>query len=122
MKLTQRILTSALSAVFALAVPAAGVLLAPAAHAQNLGVRTITGRVLTGEETPVSGATVFLKNLKSKAIRSYTSDPTGHFRFAQVTMTDDFELWTEFKGSKSAVKSISTWDTRKSLDAELRIK
>jgi hypothetical protein len=94
------------------------------AYAQNFGQRLITGRVLLdgkGEDVVV-GATVFLKNLKTKAIRSYTTDDKGHYRFGMVKMNEDQELWAEKDGKKSAVKTISTWDSRKELDAELRLK
>ncbi len=72
--------------------------------------------------TMSSGATVFLKNLKTKSIRSYSSAPDGKFRFAQVNMAEDFELWAEKDGKKSAVKTVSTWDTRKEFECELKVK
>jgi hypothetical protein len=92
------------------------------AHAQNLGQRTVTGTVLSAESTPVAGATVFLKNLKTKAIRSYTSVGNGHFHFAQINMVDDYDLWAEKDGKKSIVKTVSSWDTRKEFEVELKMK
>ncbi len=71
---------------------------------------------------PVVGATVFLKDLKSKSIRSYTTDADGHFRFTQVYMAEDHELWAEKDGKKSATKTISTWDTRQEYISELKLK
>ena len=65
---------------------------------------------------------MFLRNAKSKAIRSYTSTKDGRFRFAQVNMSDDYDLWAEKDGKKSAVKTVSSWDTRKEMEAELRLK
>jgi hypothetical protein len=70
----------------------------------------------------VAGATVFLKDLKSKSIRSYTTTDKGRFRFVQVNMAEDHELWAEKDGKKSAVKTVSSWDTRKEFEAELRLK
>lgn len=63
----------------------------PNAQAQNLGVRVVSGAVLAEDSEPVVGATVFLKNEKTKAIRSYTSTTKGHFYFAQVNMAEDFD-------------------------------
>ena len=92
------------------------------AQAQNLGQRTVTGRVVDSNDAAVLGATVFLKNLKTKSIRSYSSDDKGHYRFTQVNMAEDHELWAEKDGKKSAVKPISTWDTRTDFNAELKLK
>jgi hypothetical protein len=94
----------------------------PLARAQNLGQRVVIGTVVDPSSTPVSGATVFLKDLKSKSIRSFTSDPTGKFRFTQVNMAEDHELWAEKDGRKSAVKTVSEWDARKEFETELKLK
>jgi hypothetical protein len=93
-----------------------------AAQAQNLGQRVVTGSVIDADSATVSGATVFLQNLKTKSIRSYTSVKDGRFRFAQVNMSDDYDLWAEKDGKKSAVKTVSSWDARKEFETELRIK
>jgi hypothetical protein len=92
------------------------------AQAQNLGQRTVTGTVVDASASPVAGATVFLKNLKTKSIRSYTSTNDGKFRFAQISMVEDHELWAVKDGKKSAVKTVSSWDTRKEFDSELKLK
>jgi len=92
------------------------------AHAQNLGQRSVAGLVVDADSTPVQGATVFLRNTKTKSIRSYTSANNGRFRFAQVGMTDDYDLWAEKDGKKSATKTVSSWDARKDFETELRIK
>jgi hypothetical protein len=100
-----------------------GCLLGPAtAQAQNLGQRVVMGSVLDADSAQVAGATVFLKNLKTKAIRSYNSDGKGRFRFAQVDMAEDHELWAEKGSKKSAVKTVSSWDSRKEFECELKIK
>jgi hypothetical protein len=98
-------------------------LLAPqAAHAQNLGQRVVVGIVTDANSALVVGATVFLKDIKNKTIRSFTTDAKGHFRFTQVNMTEDHELWAEKDGKKSPTKTVSSWDTRKEFSTELRLK
>jgi hypothetical protein len=99
-----------------------GLLSPPLARAQNLGQRVVIGTVVDVSSTPVPGAIVFLKDLKSKSIRSFTSDPTGKFRFTQVNMAEDHELWAEKAGHKSAVKTVSEWDARKEFETELKLK
>jgi hypothetical protein len=103
--------------------PGVGTGLGPGvAQAQNLGQRAVTGRVVDANSASVAGATVFLRDLKTKAIRSYSSDAAGKFRFGQVNMAEDHELWAEKDGKKSAVKTVSSWDTRKEFDCELKLK
>jgi hypothetical protein len=92
------------------------------AHAQNLGQRNVAGLVVDADAAPVQGAVVFLRNSKTKAIRSYTSSPNGRFRFAQVSASDDYDLWAEKGGKKSATKTVSSWDARKDFETELKIK
>jgi hypothetical protein len=70
----------------------------------------------------VVGATVFLKDLKSKSIRSFTSVEKGRFRFTGVNMVEEHELWAEMNGKKTAVKTISPWDTRKEFEVDLKLK
>jgi hypothetical protein len=94
----------------------------PVAQAQNLGQRVVTGSVVDADSAAVAGATVFLRNSKTKSIRSYTSGKDGRFRFAQVNMPDDYDLWAEKDGKKSAIKTVSSWDARKEFEAELKIK
>ena len=106
----------------ALGVVPLGGILAPPGHAQNLGQRSVNGTVVDADSSPVVGATIFLRNTKSKSIRSYTSTKDGRFRFVQVNMSDDYDLWAEKEGKKSAVKTVSSWDTRKELEVELKLK
>jgi hypothetical protein len=92
------------------------------ALAQNLGQRSVSGAVVDAGSTPVAGATVFLKNQKSKSIRSYTSSQDGRFHFTQVNMSEDYDLWAEKGDHKTAVKTVSSWDARKEFETELKMK
>lgn len=115
--LLPRLALAALAAVMIPTVQPVGV-----AYAQNLGQRNVGGLVVDADSSPVQGATVFLKNQKTKAIRSYTSASNGSFRFAQVGMTDDYDLWAEKEGKKSPTKTVSSWDARKDFQTELKLK
>ena len=98
-------------------------LFAPAAAwGQNLGERTVKGTVLNENSEPVAGATVFLRNQKTKAIRSFDSIASGHFQFTQIDMSVDYDLWAEKGGKKSAMKTVSSWDTRKDFVSDLKLK
>ena len=93
-----------------------------AAEAQNFGQRTIQGKVLDDRDEAVAGATVFLENVKTRNVKSFSSTQEGSFRFAQVGMVDDYEVWAEKGKKKSAVKTISSFDSRKEVDFDLRLK
>ena len=96
--------------------------LLPQAQAQNLGQRVVMGSVVDTDSASVAGATVFLRNTKTKSIRSYTSTKDGRFRFAQVNKSEDYDLWAEKDGKKSAPKTVSAWDARNEFETELKIK
>lgn len=116
------VLALAVLAASVFLLPTDGLIGAPAAQAQNIGQRTVTGTVFDAQSNPVDGAIVFLQNQKNKTIRSYTSDSKGEFNFAQVDMAQDFNLWAEKGGKKSAIKVVSSWDSRKDWVGELKIK
>jgi hypothetical protein len=100
-----------------------GGLLAPLpAQAQNLGQRVVSGSVVDAASALAPGVTVFLKDMKTKSIRSFTTTDKGRFRFGQVNMAEDQELWAEKGDKKSAVKTVSSWDTRKEFEIELKLK
>lgn len=123
MKFRSRLITGAAFAALAMGfAPLPDRVGLPAAQAQNLGQRVVNGMVVDDTSAVVAGATVFLQNTKTKSIRSYTSTKDGRFRFAQVNMSEDFDLWAEKDGRKSATKTISSWDTRKDVESELKLK
>lgn len=95
---------------------------APVAQAQNFGQRTILGIVVNDAGKPVVGATVFLKNVKTHNVKSFTAQSGGAFRFAQVGMVDDYEVWAEHGKAKSSVKTVSSFDSRKEMSMELKLK
>jgi Carboxypeptidase regulatory-like domain len=126
-----KIRRSILLAGVAVAVVAAGVLSAgsrnglmgpPLAQAQNVGQRVVSGAVLDTASAPITGATVFLKNLKTKSIRSFTSDAKGRFQFTQVNMSEEYDLWAEKDGKRTGTKTVSSWDARKEFECELKMK
>ncbi len=122
MKFGARVAAGAVFAALAFGVFSTAGFLAPASQAQNLGQRVVNGTVVDGDSAPVLGATVFLRNSKNKSIRSYTSTKDGRFRFVQVNMSEDYDLWAEKDGKKSAIKEVSSWDTRKEFECELKLK
>jgi hypothetical protein len=46
----------------------------------------------------------------------------GSFRFAQVGMVDDYEVWAEQGKKRSATKTVSSFDSRKDVEFDLKLK
>ncbi len=100
-------------------------LLAGVASAQDskkeTQLRTVTGLVTDKSDDPVSGAIVFLKNLRTNAVTSRFSDNQGNYKFSGLDPNADYEVHAELDGSKSAVKTMSTLDSRKEMILNLKI-
>lgn len=120
--MTERKVTRRALIAGALVLVVAGVLAGRSVAAQNIGQRVVSGFVVNEAGAVQVGATVFLKNLKTKAIRSYTTAADGKFHFTQANMSEDHEVWAELNGKKSAVKTVSSWDARKLFECELKLK
>jgi hypothetical protein len=84
-------------------------------------LRTVTGLVSDKSDDPVSGAIVFLKNLRTNAVTSRFSDPQGNYKFSGLDPNADYEVHAELDGMKSAAKTMSTLDSRKEMILNLKI-
>ena len=70
---------------------------------------------------PLPGAVVYLKNTKTLAIRTFVSDGTGNYRFASLSPNVDYEVYADFKGSKSDTKTLSAFDSRPTATINLKV-
>jgi hypothetical protein len=101
---------------------AALLLAAAAAVAQDFGVKQLQGKVFGAPDTPLSGAIVYLQNSRNNDIKSYITETDGGYHFANLSADTDYTVWAAFKGKKSAVKTISSFDSRKNVFLDLHIK
>lgn len=100
----------------------AALLLLPAAGAQNFGLKNVQGKVLDAQNAPINGAIVYLENTRNNNIKTFVSSNGGSFRFANLAADTDYTLWAAFHGKKSNQKTISSFDSRKLVDVDLKIK
>ena len=94
---------------------------APLLMAQTQTDRVVQGKVVDKSDAGVKGATVFLKDGHTLAVKSYIASDDGSFRFGQLAQNIDYQLWAECEGKKSAVRSISSFDTRNQININLKI-
>jgi hypothetical protein len=92
----------------------------PSAHAQQKQ-RTVGGTVSDTNGTPLSGAIVYLKNDSNLTVKTYVTNADGIYRFGQVGMDADYQVWAESAGHKSNTKTISNFDTKQLWTIALKI-
>jgi len=83
--------------------------------------RVVQGKVVDGGSAPIKGAVVYLKDGRSLAVKSFFSADDGSYRFGQLSQNTDYEIWAESGGKKSAVKSISSFDSKNQFYINLNI-
>ena len=85
--------------------------------------RVVQGKVVDKSEAGLKGATVYLKDGHTLAVKSYVTGDDGSYRFGQLTQTADYQVWAEYPagGKKSAVKNISSFDNRNQFNITLKI-
>jgi hypothetical protein len=76
-------------------------------------LRSVQGTVFDGEDKPVVGAIVQLKDVRTMQMRSYISKADGEYHFSGLKIDDDYELEARNKNLTSGPKKISIFDNRK---------
>jgi Carboxypeptidase regulatory-like domain len=84
--------------------------------------RTLSGRVVGGQDDPLAKAIVYLKDTKTLAVKTYISDADGGYHFPALSTNVDYELYAEYQGARSDTKTVSTLDNRKNVYITLRVK
>jgi hypothetical protein len=83
--------------------------------------KMLTGVVTDKGDKPIPGAVVYLKNMKTLAVKSFFAQQDGAYRFPQLSLNTDYEVYAEKDGQKSATKSVSQFDDRYTPIINLRI-
>ena len=115
----------ALASSVALAVPAALLVGLPASSgvAQQPAQRVVQARQGGRQSrSRVEGRNCLSEGWPRRSrVKSYIASDDGSYRFGQLAQTTDYTVWAEHEGRKSAVKSISSFDTRNQFNIMLKI-
>jgi hypothetical protein len=88
---------------------------------KNAQLKTVHGVVMDGKENFQDSAVVYLKNLKSQAIKTYIADDAGKYRFSGLDPNVDYEIHAEKGDMISGNRNISSFDSRKDLEMTLKV-
>ena len=83
--------------------------------------RTLTGMVLDKSDKPIPEAVVYLKNTKTLAIKTYISQNDGTYRFPELSLNADYEIYAQKSGEKSKTKTLSQFDDREKPNINLQL-
>jgi hypothetical protein len=84
-------------------------------------LRTLEGLVMGKGDAPLPGAVVYLKNVKTLAVKSLYSGDDGAYRFNALSPNSDYEVFAEYKGQRSSTKTLSSFDSRPAARINLKI-
>jgi hypothetical protein len=89
--------------------------------AQQSELRTVRGAVLDKAENPVASAVVYLKNVRTLAVKTYISDRSGEYRFSGLDPNVDYEVHAESESMTSNTRTVSSFDSRKDIVISLKL-
>jgi hypothetical protein len=84
-------------------------------------LRTVRGMVADKAEKPIQNSVVFLKNLRTNVVLSHFTDEEGTYRFTGLDPNADYEVHAEFEGQTSALRTVTSLDSRKEMTINLKI-
>lgn len=107
-----------------------GLLVAMPAHAQDESkaqkkaeaqLKVLHGSVIDKSENPVPSGVVYLKNVKSQAVKTYIADDSGNYRFSGLDPNVDYEIHAEHDDMTSSTRTVSSFDSRRDIEVTLKL-
>ena len=83
--------------------------------------RNLSGTVFDHSDKPVPNAIVYLKNTRTLAVITFIAEENGDYRFNNLSPNIDYEVHAELNGHKTAMKTLSSFDTRKQAHINLKM-
>jgi len=88
---------------------------------RNPKERILQGKVQDPNGKPIKGAIVYLKDKHNDSMKSIVVDDEGAYRFAQLLLNKDYEIWAQLDKKKGVLKQISSFDDRADIMLNLKI-
>ena len=83
--------------------------------------RLLTGRVVDKQDAPLPSSIVYLANTRTRAVKTFIVGTDGMYRFPALSPNVDYEVYAQFKDSKSDTKTVSQFDSRPTVNINLKI-
>jgi Carboxypeptidase regulatory-like domain len=97
-------------------------LAAGSAVAQSRSLKVLEGKVFGSGSAPLPNAVVYLQSSKDNTIRTFIATQDGSYRFGQIAPDIDYQVWAQYKEEKSGSKTVSSFDSRKTVTIDFHIK
>jgi Carboxypeptidase regulatory-like domain len=83
--------------------------------------RLLTGRVVDKQDAPLASSVVYLANTRTRAVKTFIVGQDGTYRFPALSPNVDYEVYAQYKDRKSDTKTVSQFDTRPTVNINLKI-
>jgi hypothetical protein len=84
--------------------------------------KSVSGVVTDASGSPVPGAVVQLKNMKTLQIRSFIAKDMGEYFFMGLAIDVDYEIKADANGKSSGTKTLSLFDSHAEAKVNLQLK
>ena len=92
-----------------------------AAQDRGTAQRVVHGRVEDKNGVGIKGAVVYLKDAHASSVKSAIAGDDGTYRFVQLSLNTDYEIWAQSGEHKSPTRSISSFDSKADITVFLKI-
>ncbi len=93
-----------------------------AARDRTPQTKSVTGQVTNSAGQPLPNAVVYLKDMKTLAVKTFIAQRDGSYQFHGLSPNVDYDLYAESDGARSDNKTISQFDSKTNLTIHLKIK
>jgi hypothetical protein len=84
-------------------------------------LKVVHGSVIDKSENPVPASVIYLKNVKSQAVKTYIADESGNYRFSGLDPNVDYEVHAEHDDMTSSIRTVSSFDSRRDIEVTLKL-
>jgi hypothetical protein len=84
-------------------------------------LRTIRGTVVDKDESPAPASVVYLRNVKTEAVRTYIAEDNGGYHFSGLDPNVDYEVHAEKGDAVSPSRTVSSFDSRRDIQLTLKL-